>query len=72
MAFDTENDLEFTRKVTKNDWTMDLGEENPFNDVSEESKDFISSLLQSGIEIRPNFHTDDYASVGNFSGSATF
>ena len=24
MAFDTENDLEFTRKVTKNDWTMNL------------------------------------------------
>ena len=24
MAFDTDNDLEFTRKVTKNDWTMDL------------------------------------------------
>lgn len=82
MAFDTENDLEFTRKVTKNDWTMDLdrvqnfnlqklrilskiqferlianfepksGEENPFDDVSDESKDFISRLLKSRPEDR--------------------
>merc|ERR1712227_440002 len=57
MAFDTENDLEFTRKVTKNDWTMDLGEENPFDDVSDESKDcfehpwFQKNLVKAELDI---------------------
>ena len=56
MAFEHETDLEFTRKVSKNDWTMDLdleeGDENPFDEISEEGKDFITRLIQPRPEKR--------------------
>ena len=45
MAFEFETDLEFVHKVTKMDWTFDLGEDNPFDDISENGKKFISDLL---------------------------
>ena len=46
MAFDFDTDLEFTKKVVQNDWTMDLGEENPFDDITKEGRDFITKLIQ--------------------------
>ena len=45
MAFEFESDLEFVQKVTKMDWTFDLGEENPFDEISQNGKNFISELL---------------------------
>ena len=45
MAFEFETDLEFVQKVTKMDWTFDLGDENPFDDITEEGKNFIKELL---------------------------
>jgi len=56
MAFDHETDLEFTRKVSKNDWTMNLdmedGDENPFDEITEEGKDFVTKLIQPRPEKR--------------------
>ena len=45
MAFEFETDLEFVQKVTKMDWTFDLGDENPFDDITSEGKNFIKDLL---------------------------
>ncbi|CBY12547.1 unnamed protein product [Oikopleura dioica] len=45
MAFEFESDIEFVQKVTKMDWTFDLGEENPFDEISQNGKNFISELL---------------------------
>jgi serine/threonine protein kinase len=52
MAFEFETELEFTRKVVENDWTMDLGDENPFDDISQEGKDFIHSLIEPNTRKR--------------------
>ena len=45
MAFEFESDIEFVQKVTKMDWTFDLGDENPFDEISQNGKNFISKLL---------------------------
>jgi len=45
MAFEFESDIEFVQKVTKMDWTFDLGDENPFDEISQNGKNFISELL---------------------------
>jgi len=46
MAFDFETDLEFTKKVVQNDWTMELGEGNPFDDITKHGRDFVEKLIQ--------------------------
>lgn len=46
MAFDFETDLEYTKKVIQNDWTMELQDENPFDDITSEGRDFIHKLIQ--------------------------
>ena len=48
-AFDFTNTLEYTKKAINGDWSMEFEVEdddvNPFDELSSQAKDFISSLL---------------------------
>ena len=47
-TFEFESPLEFSKKVLTNDWSMDFGDEdNPFDDISNDGKDFIKRLLKA-------------------------
>ena len=51
MAFDFDSPMEYTKKVINMDWSMefelDEDEENPFDSISNDGRDFVDKLIQS-------------------------
>ena len=51
LAFDFESPLEYTQKVINMDWSMEFelddDEDNPFDSISNDGKDFVTNLIQS-------------------------
>ena len=51
LAFDFDSPMEYTKKVINMDWSMefelDEDEENPFDSISTDGRDFVSKLIQS-------------------------